>query len=85
VTHVDAKIRKKKKNKYGKMKGKINKKMTFAEVMKKYPETAEIFIEEGLHCIGCPMAMMETIEDGCKAHDINADKLIKKLNKKLKK
>lgn len=59
--------------------------MSFAEVLKKFPETAEVFMKEGLHCIGCPMAMMETIEDGCKAHSINVDKLIEKINKKLKK
>jgi len=53
--------------------------------LKKYPEAAEIFIQEGLHCIGCPFAMMETIEDGCKAHNINPDKLVEKINKAIKK
>ncbi len=66
-------------------KGKITKKMTFASVLKKYPETADIFVQEGLHCIGCPFAMMETIEDGCKAHNINPDKLVEKINKAIKK
>lgn len=62
---------------------KITKKMSFANVLHKHPELAEEFMEEGLHCIGCPMAMMESIEDGAKAHGINADKLIEKLNKQL--
>jgi hybrid cluster-associated redox disulfide protein len=65
--------------------GKITKKMTFADVLKKHPETAEIFMQEGLYCIGCPMAMMETIEQGCGAHGIDPDKLVEKLNKKLQK
>jgi len=60
---------------------KITKKMSLASVMKKCPEAAEIFMKEGLHCIGCPMAMMETVEDGAKAHGINPDKLIEKVNK----
>ena len=63
----------------------ITKNMEFSEILKKYPELAEVFIEEGMHCIGCPMAGQETIGQGCKAHGINADKLIEKLNKKLKK
>lgn len=67
-----------------KMAKKIDKKMSFAQVLKKYPETAEIFMKEGLHCIGCPLAMMESIEQGCLAHGIDADKLIEKINKKLK-
>ncbi len=64
---------------------KVNKKMTFAEVLKKFPETAEVFMKQGLHCIGCPLAMMETIEQGAKAHGIDVEKLVKKINKKLEK
>ena len=63
---------------------KITKKMTFSEVLQKYPESAEIFMNEGLHCIGCPSAGMETIERGCKAHGLKPEKIIEKLNKKLK-
>ena len=63
---------------------KITKDMTFAEVMKKYPETAEIFLEHGMHCISCPLAMQETIEQGAIAHGINIKKLVKELNKKIK-
>lgn len=64
---------------------KISKKMSFSELLGKYPETAEIFQEEGMHCFGCPMAMSETIEQGCLAHGINPDKLIEKINRKIKK
>lgn len=56
--------------------------MTFAEVVSKYPETAEIFLKHGMQCIGCPMAMSETIEQGALGHGINVEKLIGELNKK---
>jgi hybrid cluster-associated redox disulfide protein len=65
------------------MKSKITKNMTFSEIMKKNPESAEILFENGLHCIGCGMAMQETLEDGCKAHGMNKkqiEDLIKKIN-----
>jgi len=62
----------------------ITKNMTFKEVIEKYPETAEIFFNEGMHCIGCPMASQEKIGQGCEVHGIDADKLIKKLNKVIK-
>ncbi len=62
----------------------ITKKMTFSEVLEKYPETSEIFMDEGMHCIGCPMSASETIEQGCEAHELNAEKIIEKLNNKLK-
>ena len=62
----------------------ITKKMTFAEVLEKYPGTANILFVSGLHCIGCGGAMYETIEEGCKMHGFSKsqiDDLIKKLNK----
>jgi len=63
----------------------ITKKMTFAEILEKHPESANVLFESGLHCIGCGMAMYETLEDGCKAHGMNKkeiDDLIKKINRK---
>jgi len=63
---------------------KINKKMKFSEVLHKFPDLAEVFIQEGMYCIGCPMSAQESIEQGCKAHGINPDKLVEKLNQRLK-
>ena len=61
---------------------KLNKGMTFAEILKNDPKAAEALINEGMHCVGCPMSMYETLEQGAKAHGIDSNKLIKKLNKK---
>jgi hybrid cluster-associated redox disulfide protein len=62
---------------------KITKKTTFAELVS-YPKAQEILASKGLACFGCPMAQMETIEQGALAHGINPDDLIKQLNKELK-
>ena len=70
-----------------KAKNVISKKMTFAEVLEKYPGTANILFESGLHCIGCGGAMYESIEQGCQMHGFSKkqiDDLIKKLNKETK-
>lgn len=64
---------------------KITKNMTFAEIMARYPETMPVFLEHGMSCFGCPMAMNETIEQGATAHGINAEKLIKEINSSVKK
>jgi hydroxylamine reductase len=61
---------------------KISKKMTFAEVMKANPEAGLKLAERGMFCSGCPMAMMETLEQGCLAHGIDADEILKELNEK---
>lgn len=59
----------------------IDKTMTFAEIMQKNPEAAEILMNKGMHCIGCHMAMHETLEQGAIMHGLNPDKLVKELNK----
>lgn len=64
-----------------KAKKKISKRMTFAEILRGNPEAAEIFMKKGMTCVGCPMAMQETLEEGANAHGIKLDDLIKELNK----
>ena len=64
---------------------KIDKKTSFSELLEKHPESAEVLMEAGMHCIGCPMAMQESLEDGIKAHGLDVDKVIRKINEKLKK
>jgi len=60
---------------------KITKHMTLGEVIQKYPETAEVFLKYGLHCVGCQVAAWETIEQGAMAHGIkDIDQLVKDLN-----
>jgi len=58
----------------------VNKMMSIAEVVMKWPETAGAFMEAGLHCYGCAAARYETIEQGALAHGIDPDKLIEALN-----
>jgi hybrid cluster-associated redox disulfide protein len=62
---------------------KITKQMKIEELIKKYPETVEIFSKHGFHCINCIAASFETIEQGAKAHGIDVEELIEELNKKI--
>ena len=39
--------------------------------MQENPKAAQILFESGLGCVGCPMAMQETIEEGCLAHGMD--------------
>lgn len=48
-------------------------------------DAVEILFSHGLGCMGCPMAQQETLEQGCLAHGINPDKIIKEINEKKKK
>ena len=61
----------------------ITKKTTLSEVVKKNPDAAELLFDIGMHCVGCPMSMGETVEQGCQAHgmtDKQIDEIVKKLN-----
>ena len=42
--------------------------------------TAEFFLEIGMHCLGCPAARGETIEEACAVHGTDADELVDKIN-----
>ncbi len=64
-------------------KQKITKDMTIAEVVKRYPQTTEVFFNYGLYCVGCFAADFDTVESGAKVHGINVEHLLFDLNKKI--
>lgn len=43
-------------------------------------DTAQFFLEIGMHCLGCPSARGESIEAACAVHGTNADELVAKIN-----
>lgn len=75
----------KKTTKSGKKKQLITKGMSFAEILRKHPEAAEVFSKYGMHCFGCPMSMQESLESGIKAHGLDVAKILNELNKAVKK
>ena len=58
----------------------FNKDTTIGEILEKEPEKAEILLEIGMHCLGCPASQMETLEEACDVHGIDVEEVIKKLN-----
>lgn len=60
---------------------KIEKTTTIGEILEKTPEKADLLLEAGMHCLGCPASQMETLEEACEVHGIDADELVEKLNK----
>ena len=45
--------------------------------------TAPFFFDMGMHCLGCPSARGETLEQACMVHGVDADELVKKINEHL--
>jgi len=59
---------------------KIVKEMTISEVLSVNPQAAPLLLNMGMHCLSCPMASEETIEEMAKAYQIDLTKLLESLN-----
>lgn len=53
---------------------------TIAEVLKMNRDTARVFMAHGMHCLACPHATAETLEQACGAHGADVDGLVRALN-----
>jgi hybrid cluster-associated redox disulfide protein len=62
----------------------ITKEMPIGDVVRSHPETVPVFMQHGLHCIGCAVAAFESIEEGANAHGIDVEALMKDLNEAAK-
>ncbi len=58
----------------------FNKDTRIGEILEKAPEKAEILMEIGMHCLGCPASQMETLEEACEVHGIDVEDVLKKIN-----
>ena len=58
----------------------FNKDTRIGELLEKAPEKAEILLEAGMHCLGCPASQMETLEEACNVHGIDVQEILDKLN-----
>ncbi|MCU6748675.1 MULTISPECIES: DUF1858 domain-containing protein [Lachnospiraceae] len=58
----------------------ISKNTTIGELLNIYPEAAPILMEIGMHCLGCPSAQMESLEEAAMVHGIDGDLLVEKIN-----
>ena len=59
---------------------KFDKDMTIGELLNKAPEKAEVLLEAGMHCLGCPSAQAESLAEACEVHGIDVNDLLEKLN-----
>ena len=62
--------------KFRREKLKFNKDTKIGEILQVVPEKAEILIDCGMHCIGCPAPQLETLEDDCEVHGIDVEEVI---------
>lgn len=59
----------------------ITKDTLIGDILDADRETAPYFLEMGMHCLGCPSARGESLEQACFVHGVSVDDLVGKLNK----
>ena len=62
---------------------KITKDMKIGEILEADEGTATYFLQMGMHCLGCPSARGETVEQACMVHGVDADDLVNSINEYL--
>ena len=59
---------------------KFTKDMTIGEILNTDMNAAPVLIESGMHCIGCPSAQGESLEEAALVHGMDCGALLEKLN-----
>ena len=59
---------------------KVDKHMIIGELIRLDENIIPILMREGMHCIGCPSAQMETLEEAAMVHGMDPDVLVARLN-----
>ena len=62
------------------MAGQVSKEMTIGEIISINPIVAPILMVIGMHCLGCPSAQGETLEEAAMVHGLDVELLVEKIN-----
>ena len=57
----------------------VTKDMTIGEILRVNPAVAPVLMASGMHCLGCPSAQGETLEEAAMVHGMDIDELMKKI------
>lgn len=58
----------------------ITKDTTIGDILRIKPTAAPVLLEIGMHCLGCPSAQGETLEEAAMVHGIDINELLAKMN-----
>ena len=59
----------------------VTKEMTIGELLADHPEAAPVLMGIGMHCLGCPSAQGESLEEAAFVHGIDPTMLVDQINK----
>ena len=61
----------------------ITKQTTMGEMLTYDRGIAMVLMQAGMHCIGCPSSIHESLEEACMVHGINCDEVLANIQKYL--
>lgn len=61
----------------------INKDTLIGELLQIDIGTAAILMASGMHCIGCPSSIGESLEEACFVHGMDVEEIVEEINKYL--
>nr|WP_297934797.1 DUF1858 domain-containing protein [uncultured Lachnoclostridium sp.] len=62
---------------------KITKDMIIHDIIAIDSNLIPVLLDAGMHCIGCPSAQGESLEEACMVHGIDVNEVVDALNSKL--
>lgn len=57
----------------------ITKKTTMGEMLEYDRGIAAVLMQCGMHCVGCPASIGESLEEACMVHGLDADAVLEKI------
>ena len=58
----------------------ITKQTTMGEMLSYDRGIAMVLMQAGMHCVGCPSSIMESLEEACAVHGLNSDEVLANIN-----
>ncbi len=65
------------------MAAQVTKSTLIGEMLQMDMGIAAILMNAGMHCVGCPASAMESLEEACMVHGMDADAVLKAINEYL--
>ncbi|MBR3148566.1 MAG: DUF1858 domain-containing protein [Eubacterium sp.] len=59
----------------------ITKNTTMGEMLEYDRGIAVILMQNGMHCVGCPASIGESLEEACMVHGIDCDEVLAQIKK----
>ena len=59
---------------------KVTKETIIADILQIAPQSADLFLSIGMHCLHCPASIGESVEEACAVHGVDPDELVEKIN-----